>query len=97
LLSKQNPNFNIEQCSYTITADKKNTVRGLIFYQYLIPFVYTIEASFGIMRGKQVNEVEYLQFGRDLVDVAHDFLIKYVVGEKTTETIALLDVVKERG
>ena len=33
-----------------IQADKKNTVRNLILSQYLIPFVYTIEASFGIMR-----------------------------------------------
>lgn len=40
-----------------ISPDKKNTSRSLLFYQYLIPFVYTIEASFGIMRNKNVNEL----------------------------------------
>ena len=39
-----------------IRPDKKNTVRGLMFHQYLLPFVYTVQASFGIMRDKNVNE-----------------------------------------
>ena len=80
-----------------IKADKKNTVRNLMLTQYLIPFVYTIEASFGIMRDRNVNQNEYIQFGSDLVDVTEDFLLKYLMGEKNIETSAVLDSIKERG
>ena len=80
-----------------IKADKKNTVRNLMLTQYLIPFVYTIEASFGIMRDKNVNQNEYIQFGNDLVDVTEEFLLKYLMGEKNIETSAVLDSIKERG
>ena len=80
-----------------IKADKKNTVRNLMLTQYLIPFVYTIEASFGIMRDRNVNQNEYIQFGSDLVDVTEDFLLKYLIGEKNIETSAVLDSIKERG
>lgn len=55
LLARKNENFNLEQCSNMIKPDKKNTIRGLLYYQYLLPFVYTVEASFGIMRNKNVN------------------------------------------
>lgn len=80
-----------------IKADKKNTVRNLMLTQYLIPFVYTIQASFGIMRDRNVNQNEYIQFGSDLVDVTEDFLLKYLIGEKNIETSAVLDSIKERG
>ena len=80
-----------------IKADKKNTVRNLMLTQYLIPFVYTIEASFGIMRDRNVNQNEYIQFGNDLVDVTEEFLLKYLMGEKNIETSAVLDSIKERG
>ena len=55
LISRKNDNFSLDQCSNMIKPDKKNTIRGLLYYQYLLPFVYTIEASFGIMKGQNVN------------------------------------------
>ncbi len=53
-----------------IKPDKKNTSRSLLFSQHFIPFVYTIEASFGIMRDNQAREEDFLQFGQDLAETS---------------------------
>ena len=51
LLGKKNQNFSLNQCSYVLKPNKKNTARSVIFYNFGIPFTYTIESTFGIMRG----------------------------------------------
>lgn len=80
-----------------IRPDKRNTVRGLLFQYFLLPFVYTIEASFGIMRDVNVNEDVYLKFGENIVEVVEEFMIKYVPSDKSTEVVSILESIKTRG
>lgn len=55
LLSKRNENFSLEQSSYIIKQDKRNTARSMLYSYFGMPFTYTIEGSFGLMRGKNVG------------------------------------------
>lgn len=49
-----------------LKADKKNTSRNLTFNYFNIPFSYTIEGSFGILRGKNVDSSSFIQIGSDI-------------------------------
>ena len=79
-MSLRNSNFNIGQCSYRLTANKKNTSRSMVLNHLNIPFCYTIEASFGILSGKQATTQDFIRVGEDLAETAKNFMTSYVLG-----------------
>ena len=42
----------------------------MLLNHFNIPFCYTIEASFGILMGKQATAEDFLKIGEDLADTA---------------------------
>jgi hypothetical protein len=74
MLSQANANFNLQQCSYDIDSSKKNCARSVFFHRLGFPYSYTIESSFGIYRGRCVNEVEMMKVGEDICQTTFGFI-----------------------
>lgn len=49
-----------------------------------IPFTYTIEGSFGILRNMKATAYDFIKIGEDIAFSANDFLLNYVLREKNT-------------
>lgn len=67
-----------------------------MFNYFGVPFSYTIEGSFGLMRGKRVGVKEFTKIGQDLVDTAQEFINTYVLKEKNTEVKTMVDFIREK-
>ena len=74
LLAKKNHNFSLNQCSYVLKPCKKQTARWVMFKNCGVPFTYTIESTFGVMRDKAVVSDDFIQIGEDIATSAYEFL-----------------------
>lgn len=72
--------FRAEDCSYNIPRVKRNTARSILFNKYKIPYVYTVESSFGISDGRQIGSNDLMEVGRCIAQASLEFL-RYLDGQ----------------
>jgi methyl coenzyme M reductase subunit D len=60
--------------------NKRKTARAVAFRNFGIPFTYTIESTFGVMRDKQVLVEDFIKIGEDVLKVSNDFLSMTCLG-----------------
>lgn len=74
LIQLKNKDFNFGQCSYEISPQKKHCARSVFLERLGFHYSYTIESSFGIYGGRNINENDMVKMGKSICEATLDFL-----------------------